>query len=246
MEKESLINFADLDGRERLEFEVSQLADGTLSAERRKFVLAAVARDESLQALLEDFQRIDGTLARQPDWSRVDLSGLEDNVMRVVRLDLEPTAAPASLPMTAAEPASSRAWWANPWSSVAAAAAALVIGVGIGAVLLSESGPATLHVEGPSQQENAAVATGELQILGPADARSTVLVEAGQSDVARIDDTAVLSVSGPDVAAVMDPNVQSVFPDFVAMYSGADSVVEVPSRVVVASVDASADTVERD
>ena len=54
----------------------------------------------------------------------------------------------------------------------------------------------------------------------------------------------VLNVEGPDVAAALDPEVHSTFPDFVAIYSGGPSVMEVPSRVVVASVDGSADAAD--
>lgn len=240
MEKDALINFADLTGRERLEFEVSQLADGTLPASRRASVLAEVAWDASLQAMLRDFQQIDAGLTRRPDWAAVDLAGLEQDVMNVVRRDLaaEGASIPLRLPMTASAGAGTAggAWWTNPWSSAVAAAAALVIGLGIGAIMMQESGPGTLQVAVPSEPRTGAMADGTLEVVGPGTAWSQSLAAANEPALA---DSAVLSVSGPGGAA--DPSEQSTFADLVARNFGTN-VVDSPSRVVVASVDGSSET----
>lgn len=241
MEKDTQVNFGDPTGRERLEFEVSQLADDTLSESRRASVLAAVSRDESLQAMLKDFQRIDARLTRQPDWAAVDLSALEHSVMDIVHRDLATEGVSIPLHIPAATPAADGttggAWRVTPWSSAVAAAAALVIGLGIGAVLTHDTGPGTLQVDGPSQSGGAAVAAGEIEIVGPGAVRLESYAASNDPAAA---DSMILSVSGPGGAA--DPSEQSTFADVVARYAGAPNVVETPSRVVVASADASSET----
>ena len=241
MLREEVPNFDELTGRERLEFEVSQLADGTLAADRRAAVEAAVAADPALRSLLDDFRRVDARLSATPSWSSIDLGRLTGDVMHVVRLDaeLDENEGPAPLRLPAAAPAATGVGWRlNLFGGAVAAAAMLVLGVGLGALLMSgsDAGPGSLDVTGPGPvaTQTSPGDQGRLSVAGPAMLAAQQVEPTQGATPASV---AVLSVSGPDVATAFNPDVQSIFPDYAGLYAASDAVVEPPSRVVVAAVE---------
>lgn len=221
---------AVLDERDRLEFEVSQLLDGTLDPSRIHAVEAAVAGDAQLAALLADMSGVNTLLTRTPSPTSLGTGGdaIVSNVMNVVLTDAGVAAG------TAALGSASVSFWSQ-WSvTIASVAAALVVGVTVGVVAMNSgtSDPGVLAGDGVVIDESsltpAPVAKEQpsLVVAGPS------MASAGQGNA----DLRVVGLTGPETVADSSENVGGLSPDYAALYN-AGVVVERPSRVIVAGSD---------
>ena len=221
-----------LDARQWLEMQVGLLADGTIDPVEQPMVEAAVVSDPSLQVLLANQRDVNAILRRSPDLTKVNFAGLTAAVMSNVRADLaaggrsdEPLSLPQVRPAAAAFPAVPAAGAWNlartiRWSGVAAA---LVVGVGVGAVLLQNGQPAVTNVPAPSDNPSLLVELGN-QTVGVDPTKS----DGGDGNVA-VDGPALVAdgsaaktldsvlASQPDAnGTVADStlNVHSNYPDY--------------------------------
>lgn len=242
----SSINVDRFDPRERLEFEVSQLADGSLNPSRRAAVEAALAGDDELAALYAEFIGLQDVLTRAPDDAVLDRMGpkLTADIMAVVRAEAQGEDAPMVLTPAASREAS---WWRNWGVTAMAAAAALTVGLSFGLLALVDTGGGGRGGDDYVAQTDPAPTTPDpvLEVSGPALA---AVPDDSITDVSVQDEpvTAILSVSGvsgADLTAAYSPqsvptegpeSVISSFPDYAAVYNAA-VVVERPSRVSIAS-----------
>ena len=231
------VHYDQLDARAWLEMQVAALADGTIDPVDQPMVEAAVLSDPSLQALLSDLRRVDALLGRSPDLGRIDFAGLARTVMTAVRADLaggQSLSAPLTLsPVPASSPAEavSAARWTLArtirWSGVAAA---LVVGAGVGAILLQNNQPAapsipagtaarpSLLVELGNQTAGVDptrtdAAASDFAVVGPGGAGDALAPSARPAGAPAVANSS-LNVTGPDVAASLDPKVHSNFPDY--------------------------------
>lgn len=233
--------------RQRLEWEVSQLADGTLAPERRAAVEAALLGDSALRADYEAHRRLDALLRDPPHMGRFDLDGLNGRIMSAVRQEQAPgersgTAARSPLRLHAAPRAARvpttastnvagalRGWWVT----IAAAAAALAVGLSAG-LFVNRSGDSRSVVEADPQP----VAESRMQVTGPAEIlRPQQDQPDGTSGAGGNDAVATMTVTGPDYHAVLDPQGSAdVLLDHAAAYGGS-AVLDTPSHLIVASAD---------
>lgn len=215
--------------RQRLEWEVAQLADGTLSPERRSAVEAALVSDAQLRTDYAAHRRLNEMLRQAPP-VELEMEGLTGWVMRAVAR--EPAIDVASVPARKrASPSGSsladalRGWWVT----ISAAAAALLLGLSMGVLFFaSRDGSSEIAVTGPRNP-----ALGEIQVIGP----DAILRQ--QRDAEMADHVVAMDVTGPDYHAILDPQGQSTIPGY-ALHYGGPAVVETPGRMIVASADGSA------
>jgi hypothetical protein len=210
--------------RDRLEWEVAQLADGTLSPQRRGAVEAALLADAELRGVYESHRRV-GDLLREPP--AVQMPDLSAGIMQAVRN--EPAYGATASPRRAAgvedAPAGVLHLVRDWWVTIGAVAAALVVGLYIGNVAF-----------GPDQQTRGlqvgwgggSPAAGNIEVAGPVAVLRQQQTETGTSMLA-------VSVSGPDYRDFTDPQIDSDIPEYVVSY-GASAVVETSGQMVVASV----------
>ena len=238
-----------LDPRERLEFEVSQLVDGTLDPSRRPFVEAALAQDAELAALRDELAAVDAMLTRDPSPAelRAASKSIVSNVMAVVHAESADADVVVAVPGTR-----SPSFWRTWGVTTAAAAAALAVGVGIG-IYNGTKPSAPANGGGGQVAQNDPTDGGEgvepdapsvLTITGPAIAG--LVGEANVDGPDRPGRTATLSVNtvrGPHIANAYAPEdglasggVETPFPDYAAIYN-AGVVVEVPGKVSIVSAD---------
>ncbi len=241
---------ADLDPREALEFEVSQLVDGTLDPRRRPAVEAALAQDSALAALRDELVAVDTMFHRTPVPAELDRASksVVSGVMAAVHADV------ANDEVVAAVPGSSSASWWRTWGmTAAAAAAALAVGVSIGVYNGTRPNTPTDTINTVAQTDGDATRSplneepSILRIEGPAVAGA--FAGSGQANVdgpVRPGETSTLSVNavvGPHIASAYAPEdgvaagtVETPFPDYAAIYN-AGVVVEVPSKVSIVSAN---------
>lgn len=249
----SAINFGLLDPRERLEFEVSQLADGSLDPSRRAAVEAALAEDDELAALYAEFIGLQEVLTRAPDDAVLDRMApeLTADVMAVVRADAQDD---GGAPMVLTPMASRDSTWWRRWGMTAvAAAAALAVGLSFSLPYIGGTGGTGID-ENVTNVTQTSGATAEasvtpdpvLNVSGPALA-ALPEAPATETTVGGGQQQAILSVAGvseADLAAAYAPQsvptegpesvISTSFPDYAAVYNAA-VVVERPSRVSIAS-----------
>lgn len=220
---------AQMSSRQRLEWEVAQLADGTLSPERRSAVEAALVSDAALRADYAANRRLDIMLRQAPP-VEFEMEALAGRIMRAVADEpaFGSTSVPAGrgvAPVGASLAEALRGWWVT----ISAAAAALVLGLSIGVLFFaSRTAPSEIAVIGPTTS-----ATGEIQVTGPGDIlREQRAAESAGGAVA-------MDVSGPDYHSIIDPQGEANIPGY-ALHYGGTAVVETPGRMIVASADGSA------
>lgn len=218
-----------MSSRQRLEWEVAQLADGTLSPERRSAVEAALVSDAELRADYAANRRLDAMLRQAPP-VEFEAEALTARIMRTVADGpaFNSTSAPARRDVTPAGGTLAealRGWWIT----ISAAAAALILGLSIGVLFFaSRTTPSEIAVIGP-----ATTAVGEIQVAGPSDIlREQRAAESASGPVA-------MDVTGPDYHSIVDPQGQASIPGY-ALHYGGTAVVETPGRMIVASADGSA------
>lgn len=183
-------------------FAVSHLLDDdALSADEEAQLRRAVADDASLAAVLGDFEKLDALLKREPDWSRVDLPAITENVMASVARDeaekagqTDPTPlrivpdAPAADTDTEAPAARGLLGRRSQWFvGVAAVAAAIVLGLTILPTLLAPQGGDSvvprLNIEGPVATSDSSDVLPEIQVASNVP-NSQGSVQIGVSDTA--------------------------------------------------------------
>ena len=243
------VNTDSLDARDWLELQVSLLADGTIDPLDQPMVEAAVMSDPSLQVLLSNLRDTNALLRRTPDFDRMNFAGLTDSVMQTVRVELAAggdLSDPLSLPVpsvpgpleraaAAARPATAARWTLGHTIRWSGAAAALVVGLGVGAVVLQSGRPVTpaapvvpsadpsLLVELGNQTVNVDPTRsdggdGQIAVSGPTGEPAgrlgveSAIAPLPQSGGAVAD--ATLNVTGPGVAASKAPKVHSSGPDY--------------------------------
>ena len=221
---------AEMSVRDRLEWEVAQLSDGTLSPERRAAIEAALLADGELRGVYESHRRVTGLLRQDPTVETHGLSaGIMQAVMREPAYGAGATASPAGetaprrTPTADASPGILelvRNWWVT----IGAVAAALVLGLYIGNVAFGPGGgnrglEVSLGGETPA---------GNIEVTGPVMVLRQQQAETGIATLA-------VSVSGPDYRDFTDPQVESDIPEYVVSYGGS-AVVETSGRMIVASV----------
>ncbi len=219
---------AHLPARQRLEWEVAQLADGTLAAPRRKAVEAALLSDAELRSSYEAHRRLSGMLRKLPPMD-VDLAG---EIMRSVRLepaygDPVATAAGASQGGASSLLELARDWWLT----VTAAAAALVVGVGLGSALFnageSEPGIAVTPVEHDDSQF-----ASTMRVAGPGEILRQQQASSDSADGRRL---LAITVSGPEFLRWADPELNSSLPESAVVFGGS-AVVETSRELLITGV----------
>ena len=210
---------------------MAPLADGTLTADRRSALQAALLSDPELRGIYESHRRLDALL-REPPQVQVDLGELSDGIMAAVRQE-RPYGRAAPAPRTVKPAAESAALQLvrNWWVTISAAAAALVVGVGIGVVAF---GPGTGGDDLSVTVAGNAPGVGDIQVAGPAkvvrqmlDLEETGSQPGGQA--------LAMTVTGPEYQVTDDSEIHSTIPDS-AVYYGGSAIVQTSSEMVVASV----------
>ena len=224
--------------REALEFEIAQLADGTLDPSREADVRQAIAADEALQSLYAEFADLQGLLTREPPAAELEraCASVSNRVMTTIRHENaeEPT-----------EIATRDVGFWRRWGvTAAAAAAALALGLSFNVLLTrpvdNPAQPTEVAVEQPDPVDNDGEAVFEITV--PAFAAATPVEDGGLFSTAQPGSNVVVSVTdgalNPFTPESMPAGngevVTSNAPDFVGLYNAA-GVVERPSRVSIAS-----------
>lgn len=208
--------------RQRLEWEVSQLADGSLSAERRGAVEAALVSDAELRQSYEAHRRLSDVLRESP---RVEfqLEAVQAGIMAALQGEPGYGEAPQRMILRKGDGVAEilRGWW----FTISATAAALVVGLSIGVLFFGGGGSVVdVNLAGNDGAE------GEIEIVGP----EAVLRQQAQETGS--DSMVALNVTGPDYHAIVDPMVETPLPDYAFSY-GTSAVIDTPSRMFIASVD---------
>ena len=233
--------------REALEFEVAQLADGTLDPSREADVRRAIAADETLESLYGEFVSLERLLLREPPAAELDraCAAVADRVMTTIRHD----ALDDADELTDA-PTRSQGFWRRWGITAAAAAAALALGLSFNLLMtgsIDDPGRSTdVAVEqAPEIDDNGSDGEAVLEVTVPAFAAATPVEDGGLFTTAQPGGNVVVSVTDgalnpfapeslPTGPAGNGEIVTSNAPDFVGLYNAA-GVVDRPSRVSIAS-----------
>jgi hypothetical protein len=213
---------AELSARQRLEWEVSQLADGTLARDRRGAVEAALLADGELRSAYEAHRRVAQILREDPGIE----AELSDTIMQLIAEEpVYGDVAPARRHGGSESGPSIGELVRNWWVTIGAVAAALVVGLTIGRIVFGppdQDSGLTVSLGGGTTEAN-------IQVTGPA-------VVLQQQQEALGGDSLAVSFSGLDYRDYTRPELESSLPDYASHYAGS-AVVETSGRMIIASVD---------
>ena len=209
---------AQLSARQRLEWEVSQLADGTLPADRREVVEAALVSDAALRDEYAGHRSVQALL-RQSPVPDMDLMAMRQEIMSAIGRQPAYGAVDARRDVAAAGPglAGLLGSW---WQTVTAAAAVLAIGLSAGIVFFGPGGGGAGEIASSTPEIS------QLEVEGPA----TILQQSQSSE----EQVIALTVTGPDYRAILDPPAEAALPSYTYAYGGS-AVIDTPSQIIVAS-----------
>lgn len=211
-----------MNANDELLYSLSEQVDGELSPTQLAALRRELSMDPTLGETLRDMQRIDELLRREPDWSKIDVEAMSQNIMAGVRAeadlaeqsqgDLEDARTLRIAARQQREQQQPLSLRITTWlGGGLVAAAALALGLTLLPTLFAPEIASTplvtpIEVEMPGLAKNEAVPSNSIEISGPGDFNRTsgsirveslpLLATASKSDVKGVEGP------GGDVAVV--------------------------------------------